>query len=165
LLDSEHANSIVGSQTDWLKDELKKRQTQLYRFAIYHVPAYPSVRSYFNRYSSLIRRYWVPLFEEGHIQYAFEHHDHSYKRTYPLLRNRRHPRGIVYFGDGAWGIEKPRQAFLKRPYLASSMPIQHILLVTLKPQQTSVEMISHNGKILDRWYTHFFKTGQNVDID
>lgn len=73
-------------------------------FPVYHVPAFPSVRSFSNQTSAAIRRNWVPLFERFGIKVAFEHHDHAYKRTVPIREEAIDPeRGIVYFGDGAWG--------------------------------------------------------------
>ena len=105
LLDSGHANPIEGAQTQWLNNVLEKRQNILHRFAFYHVPAYPCVRSYRTKQSVLIRKTWIPLFEKWGIQVAFEHHDHAYKRTYPLLKNRIQPHGIIYLGDGGWGLK------------------------------------------------------------
>lgn len=52
--------------------------------AIYHVPAYPSARSFTGRTQSMIRKHWVPLFEKSTMNLAFENHDHAYKRTYPI---------------------------------------------------------------------------------
>jgi hypothetical protein len=52
----------------------------------------------------LIREHWCPLFDEYGVQLAFEHHDHAYKRTYPIRKGTVDPRGVVYLGDGAWGV-------------------------------------------------------------
>lgn len=151
LLDSGHANSISGPQAKWLQTALQERQDMTHRFAAYHVPAYPSCRSFHNRQSLAIRRSWVPLFEKGGIQTCFEHHDHAYKRTYPLLRNRMHPDGIVYLGDGAWGVERPRSPRLrcKPSFLAKFSPTRHFIVVDLTPSQQRFRSLNDQGKIID----------------
>lgn len=149
LLDSGHANPIAGKQTEWLKDALNSRQKTLHRFAVYHVPAYPSVRHAQNRQSAAIRTCWVPLFEEGGVQVAFEHHDHAYKRTYPLRQGRIHPLGVVYIGDGAWGVEKSRKPVATRPYLAKSASVRHFVVVTLTPSTQYFRCFTDRSRLID----------------
>lgn len=153
ILDSGHANPINGIQAAWLKNALEDRQNIKYRFAIYHVPAYPSVRSYHNRYSALIRRYWVPTFEKGGLTMAFENHDHAYKRTHPLIKNRINSQGIVYVGDGCWGVAEPRTfSFLCKPfYLAKWASTRHFLVITLAEDQQHLVSIDSQGKIIDAY--------------
>jgi hypothetical protein len=155
LLDSGHANPIAGKQAAWINQALQVRQNMLHRFAIYHIPAYPSNSSVHNRYSKAIREYWVPLFEKGNIQAVFEHHDHTYKRTYPLLNHHIDPKGITYLGDGAWGVKKlrkPKSRF-KRAYLAKTSSSRHFILIRLTPKEQTFTSISGEGKIIDE-YTH-----------
>lgn len=151
ILDSGHANPVAGKQSNWLKAQLDKRQNVPHRFALYHVPAYPSVRNYGNKYSAAIRKSWVPIFEEGGIHAAFEHHDHAYKRTHPLLKNRMHPLGIVYIGDGGWGVDKARKMKGKRPYIAKFAPARHFVAVTITPSQQIFNCITDEGKTIDHY--------------
>jgi acid phosphatase type 7 len=151
ILDSGHANSIAGQQTDWLRTVLNERQQVIHRVAIYHVPAYPSIRDFKNKYSIDIRNCWVPLFEQGGVQVAFEHHDHAYKRTHPLLKGRVHPEGIVYLGDGGWGVDKPRKLKGKPPYLAKFASARHFIAVTLTPSQQQFKCINDQGQVLDEY--------------
>lgn len=151
ILDSGHANPIGGQQTDWLRTSLAGRQQVPHRFAIYHVPAYPSVRDLSNKQSTAIRNHWVPLFEQGGIQVSFEHHDHAYKRTHPLLKGRIHPEGIVYLGDGGWAVEKPRILKWKHAYLAKFSPTRHFIAVTLTPTQQSFKSINDQGQVIDEF--------------
>lgn len=151
LLDSGHACSIQ-SQSKWLEDALKMRQETYYKFAIYHVPAYPSVRSLKNSQSVAIRRHWVPIFEKWGIEMAFEHHDHAYKRTYPLIQGKQNPHGIIYVGDGAWSVDKTRQPSLSNknnPYLAKFASVRHFILMTLKQEEKQIQTISDSGQIVD----------------
>ena len=149
LLDSGHANPIDGKQAEWLKQRLAERKHFLHRFAIYHVPAYPSIRDMNNDYSMRIRKAWVPIFEEGGIQTAFEHHDHAYKRTFPLFRGRMNPDGIVYLGDGGWGVETPRLLKRDQPYLAKFAPARHFIGVVLTPNQQQFKAITDQGLVID----------------
>lgn len=151
LLDSGHANPIGGEQTRWLDSVLKERQHIPHLFAIYHVPAYPSVRSFQTRQSSLIRHFWVSSFEKWGLQVAFEHHDHAYKRTYPLRKNRIHSQGVVYIGDGGWGVKtRPVRA---RPYIAKAASVRHFIAVSLTPFRQKFTSISEKGEIIDEFVT------------
>lgn len=156
FLDSGHANPIGGQQTKWLQEALQERQHMTHRFAIYHVPAYPSVRGFTNRQSMAIRRFWVPLFEQEGMQVVFENHDHAYKRTHPLIKNRVHPQGVIYLGDGAWGVEKPRalRRKMKHSYLAKFVSARHFIVVTLAPYQQTFTAVSDQGIVLDEYTKH-----------
>ncbi|MFQ5802430.1 MAG: fibronectin type III domain-containing protein [Candidatus Methylomirabilales bacterium] len=147
LLDSGHTHPIDGKQTDWLRRTLADRQDVPHLFAVYHVPAYPSVRNFDNGVSARIREHWVPLFEQFGVDVAFEHHDHVYKRTHPIRAHKVDPRGVLYLGDGAWG------AMLRRPrdrwYLAKTASKRHFSLVTVG-QSRSFLAIDSEGQIFDR---------------
>lgn len=152
LLDSGHANPVSGKQVEWLKTVLEERKSITNRFAVYHIPAYSSVRPFDNELSQNIRKYWVPHFEQGGIQTAFEHHDHAYKRTHPLLNNKIHPDGIIYLGDGAWGVKKarkPKNSRRKRPYLAKFASERHFIGVILQNDQQTFLSINSEGNKLD----------------
>lgn len=151
LLDSGHANPINGEQTKWLNRILEGRQAITHRFAFYHVPAYPCVRNFQNRQSELIRQSWVPLFEKWGVQVAFEHHDHAYKRTHPLKKSRSHPEGIVYMGDGGWGVEKPRKIRIKRPFIAKFASARHFISVAITPTEQYFKSIDDEGQLIDEW--------------
>lgn len=145
---------MAGEQTHWLYHALENRAQIPNKFAIYHVPAYPSIRDFNNRYSTAVRNNWVPIFEEFGLTGAFEHHDHAYKRTFPLRKGEKKRHGVVYIGDGAWGVEKPRKRrfFSKEPwYLAKSKSIRHFILVTLEPQERTYQAIDYQGNIFDEY--------------
>lgn len=150
-LDSGHTHS-VRSQADWLEEALDKRQDYPWKFAFYHVPAYPSHRNPDNRRSEKVRRYWTPLFEEFSLTAAFEHHDHTYKRTYRLRDGQIDPHGVLYLGDGAWGIAEPRAPKLDQThwYLAHAEAMRHFILVTISPDHVDFEAVSSaTGKPFD----------------
>jgi acid phosphatase type 7 len=152
LLDSGHTHSVKGLQKRWLATEMEKRATIPHKFALYHVPAYPSYRALEGNHSAQVRKNWVPIFEKYDLTAAFENHDHLYKRTYPILKGKIDPNGVRYFGDGAWGIEKPRKArsISKKWYLEKTVSSRHFLAVTLEGETRSVAAINPTGEILDQ---------------
>lgn len=151
LLDSGHTHPIEGSQTEWLEKALQARQQIPHRIAIYHVPAYPSVRDFNNDASAAIRKLWVPLFEKLHLHTAFENHDHAYKRTWPLRDGKRDPTGVLYIGDGGWAVAKPRPTRnpSKTWFLANAKASRNIVLVILHGPQRHFIAYDDNGNIID----------------
>lgn len=147
LLDSGHTHPVDGPQTDWLSRALAERQDRPHVFAVYHVPAYPSVRDRSQGVSGKIREHWVPVFERYGLDVAFEHHDHTYKRTHPIRENMVDPRGVVYLGGGAWGVvpRKPLQEW----YLAKTASTLHFILVTIDSQGRRLVAIDGDGQIID----------------
>ena len=151
ILDTGHTNPIGGMQTHWLYENLKARQRIQHKFAVYHVPAYPSYRKYNNKISAAVRLHWVPLFDLFGLHAAFEHHDHTYKRTHFLRHGAVDPCGVLYMGDGAWGPEEPR--IPKTPeqawYLAKTASRRHFILVTINKKTRQFKAIDHTGKVID----------------
>lgn len=148
ILDSHHSHPIWGRQTAWLYKNLKERAHVDHTFAFYHVPAYPSVRSYNKEISQSIRKYWVPCFEKFHLSAAFEHHDHAYKRTKPILRGKPDSKGVIYLGDGAWGVEKPRKP-KKNWYLAVTAKTRNFILVSVQEGIRTFTAFDPDGKVID----------------
>ncbi|MBA2728259.1 MAG: fibronectin type III domain-containing protein, partial [Parachlamydiaceae bacterium] len=133
VLDTGHTNPIGGEQTRWLYNILRASEEFKHKFALYHVPAYPSIRKFNGKISSEVRHFWVPLFDKYGLTAAFENHDHAYKRTFPLRSGKIDPQGVLFFGDGAWGVEEPRERTPKdkRWYLANSASKSHFIMVTI----------------------------------
>lgn len=148
LLDTNHTHPVVGEQTKWLKQELSEREGCSFKFAIYHVPAYPSFRSFNTTTCKEIRAHWSPLFEAYNLTAAFEHHDHLYKRSHLIKEGAINPKGVLYLGDGAWGVDKPRQA-RSNWYIAKTAPIRHVFVVTLQNKQAYFEVLEEGGKIFE----------------
>ncbi|NUM53865.1 MAG: metallophosphoesterase family protein [Candidatus Hydrogenedentes bacterium] len=82
ILDS---NDNLSDQTPWLEDQLAKSKA-VWKFAVYHHPAYSSAP---NRDNSYVRQKWAALFDKYHVDMALQGHDHAYLRTYPLNNGRR----------------------------------------------------------------------------
>ena len=151
LLDSGLTHPIAGTQTAWLDQALSERADTPHKFALYHIGAYPSARSQNQPISCDIRAHWVPLFEKYGLSAAFENHDHAYKRTHLLKGGKVDPAGVLYIGDGAWGITKPRTP--RKPkstwYLAKSQSVQHAVLVVLTSEKRHYLAIDSSGAVID----------------
>lgn len=150
LLDTDHTHPISGEQTRWLNHVLAMRQNVTHKFALYHQGAYPSVRSPDGKIPRSIRRNWVPLFDRYHLSAAFEHHDHAYKRTHLLKNDRIDPKGVLYMGDGSWGIRDPRVP-RKQKYIAKSASTRHFILATLDQHARKYTVIGPHGNIIDEF--------------
>lgn len=150
ILDTQHTHPIIGAQSIWLANCLLTRHSVPHKFALYHVGAYPSVRNYNDDIHAAIRYAWVPAFETFGINAAFEHHDHSYKRTFPLRNGKVDPKGVVYIGDGGWGVKKARRP-KKRNYLAMSAASRNFIKVTISPDERFFEAINERGEVFDSY--------------
>jgi hypothetical protein len=154
FLDTEHTNTIDGIQKQWLERTLANRIGFDHVIPIYHVPAYPSVRPYNNDISTKVRQHFVPLFErQSNISVAFENHDHAYKRTHPLRGGNVSPTGIVYVGDGAWGVTTRQPTALPDTdagwYMAQTEAVRHFILVEVQGNAIDMRMINERGELFD----------------
>lgn len=152
VLDSGHTHPIDGKQKEWLEETLAAQKEVPHKFAVYHVPAYPSVRKSKGKISKLVRETWTCLFENHGLNAAFEHHDHAYKRTHPIYQGKVDvSKGVLYLGDGAWGIGTPRtpKTPADRWYLAKTKGQRHFILVILYGKKRHYMAVDHEGKVFD----------------
>jgi acid phosphatase type 7 len=155
LLDTDHTNPIEGEQTAWLQRVLAERQSRPHVFPVYHVPAYPSARSPDGGSETRVREHWVPLFERYGVRVVFENHDHTYKRTFPLRQNRISVDGIVYIGDGAWGVSTRQigqwQGGEKAWYLERAESVRHFIVATIHGPHQHFLMVDEDGNVFDEY--------------
>ena len=154
LLDSNHTTPVAGEQTSWLARQLKEREERDNLFVFYHVPSYPSFRTYdLNAAESGTghdsRKHWVPLIERYNVDAVFEHHDHTYKRTHPLLDGRYDANGVPYLGDGSWGKLRRPKTPAQIPYLAVSQESYHLSLHRIEGKQRFHVALSDKSKVVD----------------
>ena len=161
MLDTGHTSPIAGEQTDWLAKTLKDRADHPNVFVVNHVPCYPShrnptaatVRDPFDATAGtgqLQRKLWVPLFDKYRVPVVLEHHDHTFKRTKPLIDGLPHPDGVLYLGDGSWGrIRSPRKAD----------PL-HVMAKTSEDYHLSLHRLQGN----DRFHLALDTEGAIVDV-
>jgi acid phosphatase type 7 len=161
VLDTDHSTPIAGAQTEWLAERLAQRRNVPHVFPIYHVPGYPSVRPFEgDPVIERVREHWVPLFERHGVRIAFENHDHAYKRTVPLREGRAASDGVVYMGDGAWGVET-REIGSRNPtgermwYLERAESVRHFIVVTLQGTHQHLLTVDEDGRVIDEYPATF----------
>jgi acid phosphatase type 7 len=154
LLDTGHTTAIEGAQADWLGKALKERADRPHVFVVNHVPAYPSYRKAEGKDGKLgageaNRKHWVPLFEKYRVPVVLEHHDHTFKRTRPLLDGLRDDNGVLYLGDGSWGRLRAPQKPEDLSYLAVTSRDYHLSLHRLQGEERFHLALDENGRVMD----------------
>jgi hypothetical protein len=154
LLDTNHTTPIGGAQADWLDRTLRARRDHPHVVVVNHMPAYPSYRNPEgvggrDGCGAANRRHWVPLFERHRVPVVLEHHDHTFKRTRPLLNGLAHDNGVLYLGDGSWGrLRTPRTPDQLR-YLAVSSRAYHMSLHRLEGRERFHLALDEHGRVMD----------------
>jgi len=105
-LDSGYDVQFGGSQAVWL-DKISYSYSDYAKFAHQHVPIYPACQDEDDmptKESEVAAQVWTPIFENHNYMGVFENHVHLMKKTYPLKKGQVHSDGVIYFGDGNWGV-------------------------------------------------------------
>ena len=149
LLDSGHAAAHDGAQAAWLDTQLAAHAHVPHRMAAYHVPLYPSHRAYDGAGSVKGREAWLPIFDKHRLNTAFEHHDHTFKRTHRLRGNQPDAAGTLYLGDGCFGVgARPVDKDL-RWYQAKAASLQHFWCVDVTSRRAEYRAYDIEGKVFD----------------
>jgi acid phosphatase type 7 len=159
VLDTGHVAPHGGAQAAWLEEALATDEAPL-RFALYHVPLYPSVRSFDDAGSAAGRAHWLPLFDRYSLAVAFENHDHALKRTVPLRGGAPAAGGTLYVGDGAMGVWNLREPDPRRPYLARTAEAHHAWVMDLSARELRLSAVSAAGEVLDHVSLALSEKGQ-----
>jgi hypothetical protein len=155
LLDTGHTSPIAGEQTAWLEKALRDRAGRPHVLVVNHVPAYPSYRKMTPNLLKKAgtgeeqRKHWVPLFERYGVPVVLEHHDHTFKRTKPLLGGHEHADGVQYLGDGSWGRLRTPQKPEKLPHMAVVSRDYHLTVHRLQGDERFHVALDHTGKVMD----------------
>lgn len=157
LLDSGHVTPIAGKQVEWLQGELAARAKRPAVIPVYHYPAWPTVKvptggkdPSDNEIAKAIRANWVPLFEAAGVRLVLEHDQHVYKRTVALKAGQPDAKGIVYLGDGAWGVDV-RKVYPGLTWLAKGAEVRHgYLLEISRGGRIAATAIDETGAVFDQ---------------
>lgn len=164
LLDTNHTTPIAGEQADWLEKTLRERKDHPNVLAVNHVPSYPSYRNPEPVKGKAgtgadSRKHWVPLFEKYRVPVVLEHHDHTFKRTKPLLDGLAHDNGVLYLGDGSWGKLRTPKTPDKLSYLAVSGRDYHLSLHRIQGRERFHLALDEHGRVMDVCRTGQRKSG------
>jgi hypothetical protein len=151
VLDSGHIAPHDGAQKEWLRQTLEKNKDVRYRFAVYHVPLYPSHREFEGERSQLGRTHWLPLFDEYKLTAAFENHDHTLKRTHLLRDGKIALDGTLYIGDGSFGADPREIEGGLRWYEATASGTSHFWVVDVSTSGVTYQAIGKDGMTLDQY--------------
>jgi hypothetical protein len=149
VLDTGHIHAHGGAQREWLAKTLAEGKETPFKMAAYHVPLYPSRRDFDMRRAVEGRRHWMPLFDLHGLDIAFEHHDHTHKRTKPLRGNAVDPDGTLYVGDGAFGSGP---SYVRDPdawYLATSSRTLHFWVADVTSEGFDLVAVNESGEVFD----------------
>ncbi len=149
LLDTGHISPHGGEQAAWLDAQLSVQRKVPYKFAVYHVPLYPSVRGFDGGLSDAGRKAWLPIFDRYHLTTAFEHHDHAFKRTQLLRENQYDPHGTLYLGDGCWGMPARKVDAELRWYEVKTASLQHFWCVDVGRRRVEYRAVNKTGQVFD----------------
>lgn len=149
VLDTGHIVEHGGAQERWIDKTLSDNAGVRFKAAIYHIPLYPSHRDFSDKMSVAGRSRWVPLFDRHRLTVAFEHHDHTWKRTHLLRANKVAPDGVLYLGDGCWGRVPRRVTYGGRWYLRKQASIAHFWQVDVRRSGMTYRAIDRRGRVFD----------------
>jgi hypothetical protein len=147
-----------------LEKTLKARADHPNVMVVNHVPAYPSFRKMEGADGKKgtgedNRAHWVPLFEKYRVPVVLEHHDHTFKRTKPLVDGLADDNGVLYLGDGSWGRLRTPKDPDKLDYLAKSSRDYHLSLHRIQGEERFHMAFDENGKVMDVCRTTQRKSG------
>jgi hypothetical protein len=116
---------------------------------LFHKSAFPSVRAYQDGEPQ--RRAWVPLFEKYKIDLSTSGHEHSLKRTIPILNLKPSEERIVYIGDGGLGV-RPREVDNTRWYFnpnGVAKSINNVHFIEYTSTYININALGIDGSLLD----------------
>ena len=91
----------------------------------------------------------MPLFEKYRVPVVLEHHDHTFKRTKPLIDGRPDADGVLYLGDGSWGRIRSPQKSDKLSVMAKTSEDYHLSLHRLQGEERFHLALDPEGTVMD----------------
>ena len=148
LMDSGHILPI-SSQSGWLKRSLEKRRSVPWVFASWHVPAFPSFRTWKHQKEIVeVREQWVPILEGSTVTAVFNHHDHNLQRVESEGKG---GRKISFLGNGALGVvPRPQQCPESQKLSKAFAQSDYVNVVQLREDGATVRSLGPKGEELDR---------------
>ena len=105
------------------------------------------------------RKHWVPLFEKYRVPVVLEHHDHTFKRTKPLIGGLANDNGVLYLGYGSWGRLRTPNPPEKLSVLAKASRDYHLSLHRIQGEERYHLALDDLGRVMDVSRTAQRRTG------
>jgi hypothetical protein len=80
---------------------------------------------------------------------VLEHHDHTFKRTKPLLDGLANANGVLYLGDGSWGRLRNPQTPDKLTHMAATSRDYHLSLHRIQGEERYHMALDEFGRVMD----------------
>jgi hypothetical protein len=152
VLDTE--TTISGNQTNWLRQDLAAHENYLWKVVLFHEPPFSDGP---DGYNSSVRTYWVPLFDNYHVDLVVSGHNHLYERTYPInytiSQNTPMPsteNATVYVVSGGWGAP----LYTGSPsWFAAVGPIStyHFVVIDISDGTLQLRAVDTHGNVIDTY--------------
>jgi len=162
-LDSGYDVPFGGVQARWL-DKISYSYSDYAKFAHQHVPIYPACEDEDDmplKENEIAAQVWTPIFENHNYQGVFENHVHLLKKTYPLRKGAPHSDGVIYFGDGNWGVAphgcSAKNAPVNRHLFERVGEESHVWVMNVTKQGWEYYPIGQDGKKIMKSSTKKFK--------
>ncbi len=151
FLDTGHTHDHEGAQRDWLAAALNEYEDVPNKLAVYHEGLFPSYRPFEKSAAERARKAWQPLFDAHGLDLGFEHHDHTFKRTKPIIGSEVDEAGTVYLGDGSFGIGTRPIRNGDLWYMEKASPTPHFWVIDLKPGHITARAVDRKGNVFDEY--------------
>jgi Calcineurin-like phosphoesterase/Purple acid Phosphatase, N-terminal domain/Iron/zinc purple acid phosphatase-like protein C len=135
-LDSNYRFRFRITQYLWLHYELRNNR-QPFTVILFHHPPYSSGSEHGN--STWIQRFWVPIFEQYHVDVVVNGHDHDYERS---IVN-----GVTYIVTGGGGA--PLYDVGQSPWTVYSEKTYHYCVFTVNASILTFEAKKPTGDVFD----------------
>lgn len=143
------SNIITESVKQWLREDLQDT-TKKWKFAVFHIPAYPVVTDY-KGIDASIRENWIPILEQYNVDMVFVGHQHVYMRTHPLYQGevQSDAYGIVYvMGNAGSKIYAAGGGF---PYIAREETGSNYQVVELEGDVLTLTAKKVGGELIETY--------------
>lgn len=150
VMDSNAMESAKPVLADWLKKDLSNTDAA-YKFVMFHHPVYSAMADPKDTdLADTIKDIFVPVMEEGGVDFVLNGHQHVYMRTFPIYNGSVDDKGIVYLmGNSAGKFYEPG----KYDYAASIIGNQPVYTVfTVTAEGIKLETKNSSGDVLDTYY-------------
>src|SRR5262249_9395856 len=95
------------------------------------------------------RIHWVPLFEKYRVPVVLEHHDHTFKRTKPLINGLANAHAALYLGDGSWRRLRNPKTPDPVNVMARTSQDYHVSLHRIQGEERFHLAMDEQGRVMD----------------